>query len=155
MNAPGERDGGGGPPRGCERLPVRIALGGGLAAAAVAWVTMQFVRATFQVRTVPERLMEWLLIWVPLDLFEAGLRRFGFAAKQYALAAAVVAVLAVLAALGAAALRRRWSGGALAALAVGLWLITMAGILPLRPIRMPRPAAQTVRYGAAVKRPLL
>ena len=67
------------------RLPVPVSLGGGLAAAGVAWAAMRLLRATLQVRTVPERLMEWLLLLVPLDLFEAGLRRFGFAAKQYAL----------------------------------------------------------------------
>ena len=75
--------------------------------------------------------MEWGLLFVPLDLFEVGLRRFGFQAKQYALVGTAVAVLALLAALGAVALRRRWSGRALAALGLGVWLVTMAGVMPL------------------------
>jgi hypothetical protein len=124
-------DGGVDPSGGPARPPVLVALGGGLAAAGVAWATMRLVRSAFQVRTVPERLMEWALLFVPLDLFEAGLRRFGFEAKQYALAGAVAAVLVLLAALGAVVLRRGWSGPALGALGLGLWLVTMAGVMPL------------------------
>jgi hypothetical protein len=119
------------PSGGSVRPSVLVSLGGGLAAAGVAWAAMRLVRAAFQVRTVPERLMEWALLFVPLDLFEAGLRRFGFGAKQYALAGAVAAVLALLAALGAVVLRRGWSGPALGALGLGLWLITMALVMPL------------------------
>jgi hypothetical protein len=128
MNA---TDGAAGAPGGPARLPVLVSVGGGLAAAGVAWAAMRLVRAAFQVRTLPERLLEWALLFVPLDLFEAGLRRFGFQAKQYALAATAAAVLALLVALGALALRRRWSGRALAALGLGVWLVTMAGVMPL------------------------
>jgi hypothetical protein len=92
---------------------------------------MWHLRATWQVRTLPERLMEWLLLFIPLDVFEAGLRRFGFAAKQYALAGTVVALLALLAALGALALWRRWPARLLWGLGLSLWLLVMAGVLPL------------------------
>ena len=43
----------------------------------------------------------------------------------------MVVLLALLACLGAVALRRRWSGPALAALGLGLWLVTMVGVMPL------------------------
>src|SRR5438093_6032361 len=44
---------------------------GGGAAALAAWAGMTLLRYTLQVRSVPERLMEWLLVFVPLDVFEA------------------------------------------------------------------------------------
>jgi hypothetical protein len=53
---------------------------------------MLATRYAFQVRTVPERVMEWLLLFVPLDVFEAGIRRFVFDAKRYTLAAAFVGI---------------------------------------------------------------
>jgi hypothetical protein len=34
------------------------------------------------VRSLPERLLEWLLLFVPLDVFESLLQRFGFDAKR-------------------------------------------------------------------------
>ena len=108
-----------GPP-GRDRTPVppadrrrRVDAGlqalGGLLAAVAAELVLLVLRATLQVRSVPERVLEWLLLFVPLDVFEAGLRRFGFDAKRYALYGAVLGTLVVLAALGAVALRRRWS----------------------------------------------
>ena len=118
-------------PRRPARLPALASVGGGLAAAGVAWAAMGFLRATLQVRTLPERLMEWALLFVPLDLFEAGLRHFGFQAKRYALIGAAAALLALLAALGTLALRRRWSGPALLALGLAVWLVAMAGVMPL------------------------
>jgi DMSO/TMAO reductase YedYZ molybdopterin-dependent catalytic subunit len=92
---------------------------------------MAVVRWALVVRTVPERLMEWVLLFVPLDLFEAGLLRLGFDAKRYALYAAIAGTLLGLAALGGLALRRRWSLGAMVALGFGLWLVVMLVILPL------------------------
>src|SRR5579859_3463722 len=35
------------------------------------------LRDTWQIRTLPERVEEWLLLFVPLDLFEQGLQRLG------------------------------------------------------------------------------
>ena len=51
------------------------------------------LRSTLQVRTVPERVLEWMLLFVPLDVFEAGLRRFGFDAKRYALYGTILGAL--------------------------------------------------------------
>src|SRR5919202_1062203 len=79
---------------------LRASLIGGTAAALAAGAAMALVRWALLVRTVPERVLEWLLLFVPLDLFEAGLLRFGFEAKRYALFATILAVLAALAALG-------------------------------------------------------
>jgi len=104
---------------------------GGSVAALVAAGAMALLRATLHVRTIPERLMEWLLLFVPLDLFEAGIQRFGFDAKRYALYAAVAGMLLALAALGAVALQRSWSTRAITALGLGLWLFTMVVIMPL------------------------
>jgi hypothetical protein len=107
------------------------ALVGGAAAAIAAGVAMAIVRWALLVRSVPERVMEWLLLFVPLDLFEAGLLRVGSDAKRYALYASIVGVLAVLGALGTLALWRRWSTAAIMALSLGLWLFVMLIILPL------------------------
>ena len=65
------REGGGGP-----------GAAGGPAAAGIAGLVLLVMRSTLQVRTVPERVLEWMLLFVPLDVFEAGLRRFGFDAKR-------------------------------------------------------------------------
>ena len=40
--------------------------------------------------------MEWALLFVPLDLFEAGLLRLGFDTKRYALYAAVLGTLVLI-----------------------------------------------------------
>ena len=109
----------------------RTAMIGGSAAAVAAGAAMAFVRWALMVRTVPERIMEWLLLFVPLALFEAGLMRLGFDAKLYALYAGVGATLLLLAALGTLALRRRWSMGAIVILGLGLWLTIMLVILPI------------------------
>src|SRR5215212_6960748 len=104
---------------------------GGLSAAMAAVLGMVLVRWALLVRTVPERVMEWVLLFVPLDLFQAGIIRFGFDAKRYALYASFAATLALLAALGAFVLWRRSSIGAIVATGVGLWLFIMLVILPL------------------------
>jgi DMSO/TMAO reductase YedYZ molybdopterin-dependent catalytic subunit len=111
-------------------FPLASVVGGGIAAI-IAAGAMALLRATLQVRTIPERIMEWALLFVPLDVFEAGLHRFGFDAKRYALYAAIAAMLLVLTALGAVALERRWSSRAITALGTGLWLVTMVVIMPL------------------------
>ncbi len=43
-------------------------------ASATSLLLQDVVRSLWQVRTLPERVMEWLLLFVPLDLFERGLR---------------------------------------------------------------------------------
>src|SRR5438045_4316744 len=50
---------------------------GGVAAAVGAVGTMALLRSTLQVRTVSERLLEWVLLLVPPGLIEAALQRFG------------------------------------------------------------------------------
>src|SRR4051812_44092688 len=84
----------------------RRALVGGGAATAAAGLAMVLARALGQVRTLPERLLEWVLLFVPLDVFEAGIQRFGFDAKRYALWATVLLLLGALAGAGALLLRR-------------------------------------------------
>ena len=111
--------------------PVLAYLAGGASAAIAAGLLMVVLRWTLVVRTIPERLLEWSLLFVPPDQFEAALQRFGFDAKRYALYAAVSGMLFLLAAIGAFALRRGWSPRALLALGVSLWLITMLVIMPL------------------------
>src|SRR5437763_11796039 len=102
-----------------ERPPeILVSIVGGLFAAVVAAASMAFLRSVLQVRTIPERVMEWVLLFIPPDVFEAGIRRFGFDAKRYALYGAMVGMVLLLTALGALALRRRWPSRAL--LAVGL-----------------------------------
>src|SRR5919197_1924160 len=83
---------------------VPASVAGGLVAAAAAGAAMTLLRWTLQVRTVPERTMEGLLLLVPIDLFEAAVQRFGFEAKRYALMGTIVLMVAVLATLGALAL---------------------------------------------------
>src|SRR5213593_4341643 len=92
---------------------------------------MGFLRSTLQVRSVPERLIEWILIYVPIDTVAGGIQRFGFDAKRYALWSAIFVTLAVLAGLGMLALRGWWSNRANLALGVGLWLFTMVVVMPL------------------------
>jgi DMSO/TMAO reductase YedYZ molybdopterin-dependent catalytic subunit len=92
---------------------------------------MFWLRFDLQVRTLPERVMEWLLLFVPIGLFESLLRRFGFDAKRYALGLAVVVVLALLGYLGYVILRREWSVWAIAVTGVGLWLGIMLIVMPV------------------------
>ena len=94
---------------------------GGVAAALTTGLVMALARALGQVRTLPERLLEWMLLFVPVDVFEAGIRRFGFDAKRYALYLVVLVMLAALAGLGAAALRRGSSPQQLLGVGLGLW----------------------------------
>ncbi|MCA1645361.1 MAG: molybdopterin-dependent oxidoreductase [Chloroflexi bacterium] len=104
---------------------------GAAAAAAAAGLVMWLIRVTLQVRSIPERLLEWLLLFVPLDVFESALQRFGFSSKVYALYLAILIMLGLLACLGAVALRRGWPVLSLLGIGVGLWLFTMVVIMPL------------------------
>ena len=107
------------------------ALLGGISAAFVFGAGMLLLRSTAGVRSVPERMMEWLLLFVPTSVFEAMLQRFGFDAKRYGLDAAVLLILAVCALLGCYVLRRGWSVLAIALLGPGMWLLIMLGVMPL------------------------
>ena len=104
---------------------------GGAVAALVFGLGMLLLRSTIGVRSIPERLLEWLLLFVPPGLFEAVLLRFGFDAKRYGLDAAILLVLGGLGWLGYRALSRGLSLPSLAALGVGIWLLIMLFIMPL------------------------
>jgi len=104
---------------------------GGFVAALAAGVAMWLIRVILQIRSIPERVLEWLLLFVPLDVFESALQRFGFSAKVYSLYLAVAIMLGLLTWLGAIALRRRWPVLVLFGMGVGLWLFTMVVIMPL------------------------
>src|SRR4051794_18093238 len=98
---------------------------GGAAAAVAASLLMWLLRSTLMVRSIPERVLEWSLLFVPLDVFEAALQQFGFSAKRYALYLSVLVMLVALAWLGAEALRRCWPIVGLIGIGVALWLLTM------------------------------
>jgi DMSO/TMAO reductase YedYZ molybdopterin-dependent catalytic subunit len=92
---------------------------------------MLVLRSTLQVRSAPERLIEWLLLFVPPALFEATLQRFGFDAKRYGLNAAVLLTVGLLALLGYKLLRQGWSPLGLGGAGVALWLFAMVVVMPL------------------------
>src|SRR5690242_19581180 len=92
---------------------------------------MLVLRSSIEVRSIPERLMEWLLLFIPPGLFESMLQRFGFDAKRYGLDAAILVVLIGLGWLGYEALFRRWPLLSLATIGPALWLVIMLVIMPL------------------------
>ena len=102
-----------------------------LVATALAMGLMFWARSAFQVRTLPERLMEWLLLFVPLDAFAQGIQDFGPQAKVFALYGGIGVMSAALFGLGLLALRRRWPGLGILGLALALFVVAMAGIMPL------------------------
>jgi DMSO/TMAO reductase YedYZ molybdopterin-dependent catalytic subunit len=113
------------------RVSRRAAIFGSVGAALAAGFGMYALRSALQVRSVPERLMEWLLLFVTPEQFEAALQRFGFDAKRYGLAAAILGMLGVLSCLGYLALRRGWRLHGMLALGMGLWLFVMLVVMPL------------------------
>jgi len=98
-------------------------------ATAVAMALMFWARAAYQIRTLPERILEWLLLFVPLNLFEKGLQTLGANAKDVALDGVIVGTAAILFGLGIIAAR----GPVRVAIAVGvgLWLFAMAVVMPV------------------------
>ena len=107
----------------------KYAIAASVAATAAAVGLMQLARSIYQIRTLPERVMEWILVFVPLDLFEQGLVAFGSAAKVLALGGAIVFMAAALLAVGAGAMR---SGPiAVGAATIGLWLFAMGVVMPV------------------------
>ncbi|HEY2592926.1 MAG TPA: molybdopterin-dependent oxidoreductase, partial [Chloroflexota bacterium] len=96
----------------------------------VAMSLQQAIRMAWQVRTLPERVMETLLVFVPLDLFERGLQQFGASAKDIALVGAYTGMAALLVVVGWFTVRA--SNGWLALLVgFGLWLAAMVVVMPL------------------------
>ena len=102
-----------------------------LLAALTAMGLMFWGRAAFQVRTLPERMMEWLLLFVRLDQFEQGIRTFGPRAKVYALYGGVATMFLALVVIGAVALRWRWRPVVVLLLGIALYLVAMGGLMPL------------------------
>jgi DMSO/TMAO reductase YedYZ molybdopterin-dependent catalytic subunit len=112
-------------------MPWRRALVGGAGAAIAAGSMMTLARSAGQVRSLPERMLEWMLLFVPLDMFGAMLGAFGFEAKLYALYGSVLFSLAGLTLGGAFALRSGLQRPALAAIGPALWLFAMIIVMPL------------------------
>jgi DMSO/TMAO reductase YedYZ molybdopterin-dependent catalytic subunit len=108
-----------------------LALAISSGAAAIALVLQSVLRDTWQIRSLPERVMEWLLLFVPLDLFERGLGQFGADAKSFALTGTALGMAAVLVGLGTLALRLGLTSWMLLGLGAAMWLATMVGIMPL------------------------
>ncbi len=107
----------------------KYAIAASVAATAAAVGLMQLARSIYQIRTLPERVMEWILVFVPLDLFEQGLVAFGSAAKVLALGGAILFMAAALLAVGAGAMR---SGPiAVGVATIGLWLFAMGVVMPV------------------------
>lgn len=102
-----------------------------VAAALVSVGVMFGLRSSYQIRTLPERVMEWVLIYVSPDMLEQGLAQFGAQAKVYALYVAVGGMALMLIALGAALMRAVRSPWGLFAVGPLLYLVAMAGIMPL------------------------
>src|SRR5689334_9231402 len=107
------------------RLPLLAA-----AASLVAMLVQQAIRTGWQVRTLPERVMESLLVLIPLDLFERGLQQFGANAKDIALVGTYVGMAALLFACAWYTLRFRNPWFCLL-LGASLWLVAMLLVLPL------------------------
>jgi DMSO/TMAO reductase YedYZ molybdopterin-dependent catalytic subunit len=106
------------------------ALASLLATLAAMWI-QSLARDIWQIRSLPERVMEWSLLFVPLDLFERGLAQFGPSAKEYALAANVLGMAAMLWLIGFVLLRRHNSGQLVLISSLGLWLVAMLVVMPI------------------------
>lgn len=103
----------------------------GCLASGVALLMQYVLRDLWQIRTLPERVMEWLLLFVPLDLFERGVQQLGGDAKEVALTGTVVGMGVVLAAIGALVLRADWSSWRLLGLGLGMWAVAMGIVMPV------------------------
>src|SRR5262249_45710853 len=77
----------------------------GCIASGAAMLLQNVLRGVWQIRSLPERVEEWLLLFVPLDLFEQGLARFGADAKVLALTGMVIGMAIVLAVIGTVVIR--------------------------------------------------
>ncbi len=108
-----------------------LSVGAGLVAALAATGLMFLARSVFQVRTLPERVMEWVLLFVPIDKFEEGIIRFGPEAKEIALAAGIMGMVLALAV--PAVIVVRYLANPWAPLGLGLlfYLVVMAVVLPI------------------------
>jgi DMSO/TMAO reductase YedYZ molybdopterin-dependent catalytic subunit len=107
------------------------AIAVGIAASLVAMVFQQGIRTAWQVRSLPERIMEWLLLFVPLDLFERGLQQFGAQAKDIALVGTFGGMTLVLVVVGSLTVRAALNGWLILLVGFGLWLFAMVIVMPV------------------------
>jgi DMSO/TMAO reductase YedYZ molybdopterin-dependent catalytic subunit len=92
---------------------------------------MFWTRNAFQIRTLPERVMEWVLLFVSPDTLERGISQFGFQAKVYALYTAVGGMALILVILGTLLLALVGSPWAILAVGPLLYLVAMGAIMPI------------------------
>lgn len=113
------------------RLGWQSALLAGTCATLIVLILEIATRGLWQVRTLPERVMEWLLLFIPLDVFEHLLAVLGTDAKGYALIGITIGMSVVLVGIGAMVARSRMHRYVVLALGPALWLIAMLIVLPL------------------------
>jgi len=104
---------------------------GGLVATAAVMAAMFWLRFAYQIRTLPERVMEWTLLFVSPKTLEEGISQFGANAKVYGLYVAVAGMAAILFTLGVTLLRLVQSPWALAAVGPALYLAAMGVVMPV------------------------
>ncbi|HLY66379.1 MAG TPA: molybdopterin-dependent oxidoreductase [Chloroflexota bacterium] len=104
---------------------------GSLVGSGLVMLLMLAARSAFQIRTLPERLMETFLLVIPPDQFEAAIEKYGPMAKDFALIGANLVMFVALFAIGLLAIRRFRSSAALLLLGVALWLVAGVVIFPV------------------------
>src|SRR4051794_29988875 len=126
LNRPVLRHGG---PHRRPSWPVSLVIA--VTASVGAMAAMFWLRSVYQIRTLPERVMEWVLLFVSPDAVEQGLAQFGPQAKVYALYVAVGGMGLILIGLGAALIRYVRSPWLIFASGPALYLLAMAVIFPV------------------------
>src|SRR5579859_2122266 len=101
----------------------------GIPASTVAILLMFWARSAYQIRTLPERMMEWALQFVPTAAFEQGIQTFGTGAKELALIGNYVGFAITLIVIAALALRT--GPRAFVVVAIATWLLAMAIVMPI------------------------
>ncbi len=100
--------------------------------ASVAAIALMFwTRNAFQIRTLPERVMEWVLLFVSSDTQEAGISQFGFQAKVYVLYLTVGGMALIMIALGTLVLRSLRSPWPVLLVGPILYLVAMGIVMPV------------------------
>jgi DMSO/TMAO reductase YedYZ molybdopterin-dependent catalytic subunit len=112
-------------------MPRTVALLVSAMASAATLGLQATLREMWQIRTLPERVMEWVLLFIPLELFERGLQQFGPMAKEYALLGNMIGMALTLMLIGVLCLRAGWRSWRLLAIGPFTWLFTMAVVMPV------------------------